>query len=148
MRQVWHQQCVMSANAFGQKRILLVSPYLPLPPESGARQRSYFFWKAVGEIAPVDVILCTDLLDRSAASAALPDSMNFLGRFPWKSPADSLLRLFEKSTLDPRSRSPVARDPSQGLGLCSRSASRRKAFKCSGPQPITSWRSDDISDRL
>ncbi len=90
----------MSGNSLHQKRILLVSPYLPFPPESGARQRTYFLWKALSELAPVDVILCNDLLDRSVTPASLPDSMNFLGRFRWKSQAHSLRRLFEKSTLD------------------------------------------------
>ena len=89
----------MSGNFIDQKRILLVSPYLPFPPESGARQRTYFLWKALREIAPVDLILCNDLLDRSATPASLPDSVNFLGRLPWKSPGHSLRRLFEKSTL-------------------------------------------------
>jgi glycosyltransferase involved in cell wall biosynthesis len=90
----------MSANALHQKRILLVSPFLPFPPESGSRQRTYFLWKALSEIAPVDVILCNDLLNRSVTTASMPASMNFLGRFPWKSKAHSLRRLFQKSTLN------------------------------------------------
>ena len=84
----------------GQKRILLVTSYLPFPPNSGARQRTYFLWKALSEIAPVDMILCNDLLDRDATPASLPPSMNFLGRFPWKSNGHSLRRLVEDSTLD------------------------------------------------
>jgi hypothetical protein len=83
-----------------QKRILLVTPYLPFPPESGARQRTYFLWKALSEIAPVDLILCNDLLEQNRAPASLPPEMNFLGRFPWKSNAHSLRRLVEDSTFD------------------------------------------------
>jgi glycosyltransferase involved in cell wall biosynthesis len=100
MREPWHHPRTMSANSLHQKRILLVSPFLPFPPESGARQRTYFLWKALSEIAPVDVILCNDLLNRSVTPASMPASMSFLGRFPWKSKAHSLRRLFEKSTLN------------------------------------------------
>jgi glycosyltransferase involved in cell wall biosynthesis len=100
IRQPRQNTGIMSGNSLHQKRILLVSPYLPFPPESGARQRTYFLWKALSELAPVDVILCNDLLDRSVTPASLPASMNFVGRFRWKSKAHSLRRLFQKSTLN------------------------------------------------
>src|SRR5258708_2900215 len=90
----------MSDNFINQKRILLVTPYLPFPPESGAKQRTYFLWKALSEIAPVDIILCNDLLDRNVTPVSLPAAMNFLGRFPWKSTAHSLRRLVADSTFD------------------------------------------------
>ena len=83
-----------------QKRILLVTPFLPFPPETGAKQRTYFLWKALTEIAPVDVILCNDLLDGSAAAPSLPAGMNFLGRFAWKSKGHTLRLLFNESALD------------------------------------------------
>jgi polysaccharide biosynthesis protein PslH len=90
----------MSGNFISQKRILLVSPYPPFPPDTGASQRTYLLWKALSELAPVDVILCHDLLDGSATPVSMPASINFLGRFPWKSTGHWLRRLFEKSPLD------------------------------------------------
>jgi len=82
-----------------QKRILLVSPFLPFPPESGAKQRTYFLWKALSEIAPVDVVLCTDPYKPNGIPSTMPASMNFLGRFPWWPTGHSLRCLFENSAL-------------------------------------------------
>jgi hypothetical protein len=78
----------------------LVSLYLPFPPESGARQRNYFLWKALSEIAPIDVILCNDLLNHNVTAASVPASVNFLGWIPWRLKAHSLRRPFMKSTLN------------------------------------------------
>jgi polysaccharide biosynthesis protein PslH len=89
-----------NANFLGEKRILLVTPYLPFPPVNGASQRTFFLWKALSEIAPVDVILCNDLLNRSVTADPMPPHVNFLGRFPWKSKAHSLRRLVEDSNFD------------------------------------------------
>jgi glycosyltransferase involved in cell wall biosynthesis len=90
----------MSTAALHHKRILLVSPRPPLPPESGGNQRTYFLWKALSEIAPVDVILCDELgFDNSMTAASMPASINFLGRFPWQSNVHSLCRrVFKKAT--------------------------------------------------
>ena len=88
----------MTPNSLHQKRILLVSPYLPFPPESGANQRTYFLWKALSEIAPVDVVLCNDPYKPGIATS-LPASMNFLGRFPWQPKGYSLHRLFKNTML-------------------------------------------------
>jgi glycosyltransferase involved in cell wall biosynthesis len=90
----------MSINFLYDKRILLVSPSPPFPPENGANQRTYFLWKALSEIAPVDLIICDDLaLNRSVPAASMPASINFVGSFPWQSKAYSLCRRFKKSTL-------------------------------------------------
>jgi glycosyltransferase involved in cell wall biosynthesis len=90
---------IMSANSLQYKRILLVSPSPPFPPENGANQRTYLLWKALSEIAPVDVILCDDIsFESSVAAGSIPASLNFLGRFPWQSKGHSLYRLFTKST--------------------------------------------------
>jgi glycosyltransferase involved in cell wall biosynthesis len=81
------------------KRILLVSPRPPFPPECGGNQRTFFLWKALSEIAPVDVILCDELtFDNSVTAAYMPAPMNFLGRFPWQSKAHALRGFFKKST--------------------------------------------------
>jgi glycosyltransferase involved in cell wall biosynthesis len=91
----------MNKNFLYHKRILLVSPLPPFPPESGANQRTYFLWKSLNEIAPVDVIqVCHDMAFKSSVTAVpMPASMNFLGRFPWSSKAQSPGRLFKESTL-------------------------------------------------
>jgi polysaccharide biosynthesis protein PslH len=90
----------MSINSLQHKRILLVSPSPPFPPENGANQRTYFLWKALSEIAPVDLIVCDDLsFNRSVTAASMPASMNFVGSFQWQSKAHSLCRHFKKSTL-------------------------------------------------
>jgi len=89
----------MNGNPLHHKRILLISPSLPFPPDNGANQRTYLLWKALSEIAPVDVILCDDpTFDSSVTAASIPGSLNFLGRFPWQSKGDRLYRLFGKST--------------------------------------------------
>ena len=96
--QRWHHPVVMSTNPPHNKRILLVSPSPPFPPENGGNQRTYLLSKALSEIAPVDVILCDDIsFDSSVRAASIPASLNFLGRFPWQSKGHSLYRLFTKS---------------------------------------------------
>ncbi len=97
-RQRWNCSPIVTGDALHQKRILLVSPYLPFPPESGAKQRTYFLWKALSEIAPVDIVLCSDPYKPTVTPPPMPASMNFLGRLPWKPRGYSLHRLFEKST--------------------------------------------------
>ena len=95
-----HRLRTISANSLGRRRILFVSPFLPFPPESGARQRTYFLWKALSEIAPVDVVLCDSLESKNSITAdAIPASISFLGRFAWRSKGQWLRRLFERSTL-------------------------------------------------
>jgi glycosyltransferase involved in cell wall biosynthesis len=91
---------ISSDKELRDKRILLISPFLPFPPKSGARQRTYFLWKALTEIAPVDVILCNEILNPDVAADSLLYPMNFLGRFPWRARGYSLRRLFMKSTLE------------------------------------------------
>ena len=89
----------MRTNTPSHKRILLVSPSPHFPPENGGNQRTYLLWKALSDIAPVDVILCDDIsFDSSVTAASIPASLNFLGRFPWRSKGHSLYRLFTKST--------------------------------------------------
>jgi glycosyltransferase involved in cell wall biosynthesis len=89
----------MSPICSRNKRILLVSPSPPFPPDNGARQRTHLLWKALSEIAPVDVILCEDIsFDNSVADTSIPASLNFLGSFPWQSKGHSLYRLLTKST--------------------------------------------------
>src|ERR1700730_6222281 len=88
---------ITSPDSPHQKRILLISPFLPFPPESGAKQRTYFLWKALSEIAPLDVILCTDPYKPIAAVPSMPASLNLLGRFQWQPRGYSIHRLFEKS---------------------------------------------------
>jgi glycosyltransferase involved in cell wall biosynthesis len=98
IRQQWHHRMVMSTNLLPNKRILLVSPSPPFPPENGANQRTYLLWKALSEIAPVDVIHCDDIsFDSNVTAASIPASLNFLGSFPWQSKGHSLYRLFTKS---------------------------------------------------
>jgi len=91
----------MTTNALRQNRILLVSPFPPFPPDCGAYQRTHLLWKALSEIAPVDLILCDDLPSNGNVSApSLPPFVNLLGRFQWQSKARSLAaRLFKNSTL-------------------------------------------------
>jgi glycosyltransferase involved in cell wall biosynthesis len=97
--QGWHHPIVMSPNPPPNKRILLVSPSPPFPPDNGAKQRTYLLWKALSEIAPVDVILCEDIsFDSSVTATSIPASLNFLGSFPWQSKGHSLYRLITKST--------------------------------------------------
>ena len=89
----------MITNSIQHKRILLISPSPHFPPENGGNQRTYLLWKALSDIAPVDVILCDDIsFDSSVTAASIPASLNFLGRFPWRSKGHSLYRLFTKST--------------------------------------------------
>jgi len=89
----------MSSNFSNHKRILLVSPSPPFPPENGANQRTYLLWKALSEIARVDVIHCDDITFESTVRAgSIPASLNFLGRFPWRSKGHSLYRRFTKTT--------------------------------------------------
>jgi glycosyltransferase involved in cell wall biosynthesis len=83
------------------KRILLVSSSLPFPPEKGSNQRTYLLWKALSEIAPVDVILCDDLVHRTVPDPAMPASFNFLGSFPWQSKGNWFYRLSRQSTPHP-----------------------------------------------
>jgi polysaccharide biosynthesis protein PslH len=91
----------VSTNSLCHSRILLVSPLLHFPPESGANQRTYFLWKALSEIAPVDVVqVCHDLAFKSSKPAgSIPASMNFLGRFTWPPKAPSPYRSFKESRL-------------------------------------------------
>ena len=98
-RQRGERSRIATGDALHPKRILLVSPFLPFPPESGAKQRTYFLWKALSEIAPVDVVLCSDPYQPGIRASSMPDSMNFLGRFPWQPKGHSLHRFFEKSTV-------------------------------------------------
>ena len=85
-------------NSIQRKRILLISPSPHFPPENGGNQRTYLLWKALSEIAPVDVILCDDIsFDSRVTAASMPASLNFLGRFPWQSKGHSLYRLITKS---------------------------------------------------
>jgi glycosyltransferase involved in cell wall biosynthesis len=96
-RQRWNSSGIATGDAPNQKRILLVSPFLPFPPESGAKQRTYFLWKALSEIAPVDLVLCNDPYKPGIDMSPIPASMNFLGRFPWQPKGYSLHRLFNRS---------------------------------------------------
>jgi glycosyltransferase involved in cell wall biosynthesis len=92
----------MSSNTSSQKRILLIAPAPPFPLENGTNQRTLLMWKALSEIAPVDVILCDDLVNpRTNVTASVPASLNFLGRFPWRSKGHWLYRLFGKTTPSP-----------------------------------------------
>jgi glycosyltransferase involved in cell wall biosynthesis len=100
IRHRWHHR-TMRTNSLHRKRILLVAPSLPFPLENGTNQRTYLFWKALSEIAPVDLILCDDPVHRDATAVSMPDSINFLGRFPWQPKGDWLYRLFKKSTPSP-----------------------------------------------
>jgi glycosyltransferase involved in cell wall biosynthesis len=89
----------MSPNPLPDKRILLISPSPHFPLENGGNQRTYLLWKALSDIAPVDVILCDDIsFNSSVTAASIPASLNFLGRFPWQSKGHSLYRLITKST--------------------------------------------------
>jgi hypothetical protein len=67
--QRWHHPIVMSPNPLPNKRILLVSPSPPFPQDNGAKQRTHLLWKALSEIAPVDVILCEDISFDSSVTA-------------------------------------------------------------------------------
>jgi glycosyltransferase involved in cell wall biosynthesis len=92
----------MSTTASSHKRILLIAPAPPFPLENGTNQRTLLMWKALSEIAPVDVILCDDLVNpRSITADSIPASLNFLGRFPWRSKGHWLYRLFRRSTPSP-----------------------------------------------
>src|ERR1700757_1864965 len=97
-----HSQRTMSSNTSSQKRILLIAPAPPFPLENGTNQRTLLMWKTLSEIAPVDVILCDDLVNpHTNVTASVPASLNFLGRFPWQSKGHWLYRLFRKSTPSP-----------------------------------------------
>ena len=97
-----HSLRKMSTDTSSHKRILLIAPAPPFPLENGTNQRTLLMWKALSEIAPVDVILCDDLVNpRTNVTASVPASLNFLGRFPWQSKGHWLYRLFRKSTPSP-----------------------------------------------
>jgi glycosyltransferase involved in cell wall biosynthesis len=90
------------AHFANDKRILLVSPSLPLPLENGTNQRTLLLWQALSEVAPVDLILCDDPVNHSNTSAdSMPPSMNFIGRFPWQPKGHLLYSLVKKSTPHP-----------------------------------------------
>jgi polysaccharide biosynthesis protein PslH len=56
-------------------------------------------WKALSQIAPVDVILCNEReLDGSLPATSMPASINLVGNFGWYSKARSVSRIFRKST--------------------------------------------------
>src|SRR6516164_5814842 len=98
-----HSLRKMSSNTSSHKRILLIAPAPPFPLENGTNQRTLLMWKALSEIAPVDVILCDDLVNpRTNVTASVPASLNFLGRFPWRSKGHWLYRLLRKSTPSPK----------------------------------------------
>ena len=95
-----HPARMTKTNSLHNKRILLVSPFPPFPPDCGSYQRTHLLLKALSEIAPVDLILCHDLAFQiGVTGASIPSSMNFIGRFPWQSTAYSLCRILKKSTL-------------------------------------------------
>jgi glycosyltransferase involved in cell wall biosynthesis len=91
----------MSINSPHRKRIMLIAPAPPFPLENGTNQRTLLLWKALSEIAPVDVILCDDLVNKRVTAPSIPADLNFLGRFPWRSKGHWLYRLFKKSTPSP-----------------------------------------------
>ena len=102
IRQRWHHPKRMSNTSLRNKRILLIAPAPPFPLENGTNQRTLLMWKALSEIAPADVILCDDLVNpRTNVTACVPASLNFLGRFPWRSKGHWLYRLFGKTTPSP-----------------------------------------------
>src|SRR5260370_31159067 len=95
---VRHSLRKLSTTTSSRKRILLIAPAPPFPLENGTNQRTLLMWKALSEIAPVDVILCDDLVNpRSITADSIPASLNFLGRFPWQAKGHWLYRLFRKS---------------------------------------------------
>jgi hypothetical protein len=66
----------------------------PVPPESGANQRTFFLWKALSEIAPVDVVLCHEMAFESrAAELTMPGGVSLLGEFLWRSKQEPVRRL-------------------------------------------------------
>ena len=101
MRRARHSPWTVSTNSPHRKRILLIAPAPPFPLENGTNQRTLLFWKALSEIAPVDVILCDDLVNERVTAPSIPADLNFLGRFPWRSKGHWLYRLFKKSTPSP-----------------------------------------------
>src|ERR1700746_1098944 len=97
-----HSLRKMRTDTSSHKRILLIAPAPPFPLENGTNQRTLLMWKALSENAPVDVILCDDLVNpRTNVTASVPASLNFLGRFPWQSKGHWLYRLLNKSTPSP-----------------------------------------------
>jgi hypothetical protein len=91
----------MTDDFIYDKRILLVSPHPHFLQTCGAYQRTYFLWKALSEIAPVDVVLCYDREpDGMTTTSSIPASMNLLGTFSWQSKAQLLCRWFKKSTFN------------------------------------------------
>src|ERR1700752_1884664 len=91
-----------TTNPSSHKRILLIAPAPPFPLENGTNQRTLLMWKTLSEIAPVDGILCDDLVNPPTnVTASVPASLNFLGRFPGQSKGHWLYRLFRKSTPSP-----------------------------------------------
>jgi polysaccharide biosynthesis protein PslH len=82
-----------------ENRILLVSPFPPFPPDCGSYQRTHLLWKALSEIAPVDVILCDDLpINSEVFVQDIPSSVNLLGRFRWQSKARRLTSRIPKNS--------------------------------------------------
>jgi glycosyltransferase involved in cell wall biosynthesis len=92
----------MSSYSPHQKRILLVSPSPPHPLENGTNQRTFLLWKALSEIAPVDIVLCDDAVNHSVTRASIPKSFNYLGRFPWRSKGDWIYRLLGRTKPHPK----------------------------------------------
>ena len=80
IRRERHSQRTMSSNTPNQKRILLIAPAPPFPLENGTNQRTLLLWKALSEIAPVDVILCDDSGQQQSNGSFHPG----LSEFPWK----------------------------------------------------------------
>jgi len=90
----------MSSNSRQRNRVLLVSPFPPFPPDCGAYQRTHLLWKALSEVAPVDVILCDDLPTNGVVAApSMPSCVNFLGRIQWQSKARALAVHFFKHSM-------------------------------------------------
>ena len=99
IRQRLYDPRITDGNPLHPKRILLVTPILAFPPESGAYQRTYYLWKALNEIGPVDVVQVCDERESSVPLSGMPTTVNFLGRFLWQSKTHLLDRLCRKSTL-------------------------------------------------
>jgi polysaccharide biosynthesis protein PslH len=97
-----HAPGTMSRKSPNHKRILLIAPAPPFPLENGTNQRTLLLYKALSEIAPVDVILCDDSVNPRETADPVPTGLNFLGRFPWQPKGQWLYRLLNKSTPDPR----------------------------------------------
>lgn len=79
----------------------MISKSPPFPPEFGANQRTYHFWKALEEIAPVDVILSRDPFSWLNDESPSPTTFNLAGNFPWRGKAHWLYRFLKKPTPSP-----------------------------------------------